>query len=69
VSVHGFYEWSRRGEKKQPFYFHMKDKELFAIAGLWERWQGEEVPLETCTLVRLLTPEGRRGSVIGFFQV
>jgi putative SOS response-associated peptidase YedK len=51
VPVDGFYEWSRRGDRKRPFYFHMKDGEPFAVAGLWERWEGEGEPLETCTLL------------------
>ncbi|MBC7931476.1 MAG: SOS response-associated peptidase [Rubrivivax sp.] len=69
VPVDGFYEWSRQGEKKQPYYFHMKDEEPFAIAGLWERWEGEESPLETCTLLttganELLAPYHDRMPVI-----
>lgn len=51
VPADGFFEWSRRGDRKRPFYFHMRDGEPFAIAGLWERWEGEGGPLETCTLL------------------
>lgn len=51
VPADGFFEWSRRGSRKQPFYFHMRDGEPFAIAGLWERSEGEGGPLETCTLL------------------
>jgi putative SOS response-associated peptidase YedK len=51
VPVDGFYEWSRRGDKKSPFYFHMRDGEPFAVAGLWEVWEGDGDPLETCTLL------------------
>jgi putative SOS response-associated peptidase YedK len=29
----------------------MKDKGPFAFAGLWERWEKGEEPLETCTLI------------------
>ena len=69
VPVDGFYEWSRRGERKQPFYFHMKDGEPFAIAGLWERWEGGDAPLVTCTLLttganELLAPHHDRMPVI-----
>jgi putative SOS response-associated peptidase YedK len=51
VPMEGFYEWARRGDSKRPFYFHMRDGEPFAVTGLWERWEGEGGPLETCTLL------------------
>jgi putative SOS response-associated peptidase YedK len=69
VPVDGFYEWSRRGDRKRPFYFHMSDGEPFAVAGLWERWEGDGGPLETCTLLtteanELLAPYHDRMPVI-----
>jgi putative SOS response-associated peptidase YedK len=51
VPMEGFYEWARRGDRKRPFYFHMRDGEPFAVAGLWELWEGDGDPLETCTLL------------------
>jgi putative SOS response-associated peptidase YedK len=52
VPTEGFYEWQRQGaQRKQPFYFHLGDGAPFAIAGLWERWEGGDEPLETCTLL------------------
>lgn len=41
IPADGFYEWQRRGEGKQPFFFRMRDDRLFGFVGLWERWQGE----------------------------
>lgn len=69
IPVDGFFEWSRRGDTKRPLYFHMKDGEPFAIAGLWEKWEGEGGPLETCTLLttkanELLAPYHDRMPVI-----
>lgn len=69
VPLDGFYEWSRRGDRKRPFYFHMRDGEPFAVAGLWEVWEGEGEPLETCTLLtteasELLAPYHDRMPVI-----
>jgi putative SOS response-associated peptidase YedK len=69
VPVDGFFEWARRGDRKRPFYFHMSDGEPFAIAGLWERWEGEGGMLETCTLLttranELLAPYHDRMPVI-----
>lgn len=45
IPADGFYEWQQsagggRG-KKQPFYIHRPDQELFAFAGLWETWTTE----------------------------
>ena len=69
VPADGFYEWSRRDGRKRPYYFHLSDGEPFAIAGLWERWEGEGGPLETCTLLtteanELLSPYHDRMPVI-----
>jgi putative SOS response-associated peptidase YedK len=34
-----FYEWARTGKSKQPYCFEVNDGELFAFAGLWNRWK------------------------------
>lgn len=39
VPADGFYEWRRTGGQKQPFCIEVNDGELFAFAGLWERWK------------------------------
>jgi putative SOS response-associated peptidase YedK len=39
VPADGFYEWQRRGSAKQPYCFEVNNGELFAFAGLWERWR------------------------------
>jgi putative SOS response-associated peptidase YedK len=52
VPADGFYEWEKNGKTKQPYCFEVKDGELFAFAGLWDRWispQGELV--ESCTIL------------------
>ena len=39
VPATGFYEWQQSGKgAKTPMYIHLKDQELFAMAGLWEAW-------------------------------
>jgi putative SOS response-associated peptidase YedK len=39
VPADAFYEWKRTGKAKQPFCFEVRDGELFAFAGLWDRWK------------------------------
>ena len=52
VPMDGFYEWQKVDGGKQPHYIHMRDQKPFAVAGLWEYWQGPEgSALETCTLL------------------
>jgi hypothetical protein len=34
-----FYEWMRTGKAKQPFCFEVNDGQLFAFAGIWDRWK------------------------------
>jgi putative SOS response-associated peptidase YedK len=52
IPADGFYEWQQQGRYKQPVYIHMKDREPFAFAGLWERWVGEEDEfIESCTIL------------------
>jgi putative SOS response-associated peptidase YedK len=41
VPADGFYEW-KQNESKQPFRIFVKDKPIFSMAGLWERWKSPE---------------------------
>ena len=38
IPADGFYEWVRTGKVKQPYCFEVNDGELFAFAGIWDRW-------------------------------
>ncbi len=54
ILASGFYEWQKTAKgAKQPFYFHLKDKDVFGFAGLYEQWldreSGEQI--ETCTII------------------
>jgi putative SOS response-associated peptidase YedK len=52
VPADGFYEWLRSGKAKQPYCFEVNEGELFAFAGLWDRWKdaaGKSV--ETCSIL------------------
>lgn len=50
----GFYEWQKSASGgKQPFYFYLKEKEVFGFAGLYEEWLDNQTGelLETCTII------------------
>jgi putative SOS response-associated peptidase YedK len=52
IPADGFYEWKRAGKSKQPYSFEVGDGEMFAFAGLWDRWidpYGKEI--ESCTII------------------
>ncbi len=46
VPADGFYEWQvvEDQKRKQPWFIHGPAGELFAIAGLWERWRDPNAP-------------------------
>jgi putative SOS response-associated peptidase YedK len=51
IPVDGFYEWTQRNGK-QPYFFHRRDNRPLALAGLWDRWRGEDGDvLESCSIV------------------
>jgi putative SOS response-associated peptidase YedK len=52
VPADGFYEWAAAAGKKQPIHFRLRSGGVFALAGLWERWQppGGAV-VESCSIV------------------
>lgn len=54
IPTSGFYEWQKTEKgAKQPFYFYLKEKEVFGFAGLWEEWLNKETGelTETCTII------------------
>jgi putative SOS response-associated peptidase YedK len=51
IPADGFYEWQRSGKTKQPFCFEIRYGELFAFAGIWDRWQGGGIAVETCSIL------------------
>src|SRR5258707_11638201 len=40
-------------EDKQPYHMHRPDNRPFAFAGLWERWEKGETPVESCTIITM----------------
>lgn len=52
IPADGFYEWKKEGKAKQPYLIELDDGELFAFAGLWEGWGGDDRPnIESCTII------------------
>lgn len=39
VPASGFYEWEKRGGAKLPWNVRVRGAGLFAMAGLWDRWE------------------------------
>jgi putative SOS response-associated peptidase YedK len=71
VPADAFYEWQRLDAKtKRPFAFGLKSGEPYALAGLWEKWQGKDnEALETFTILttdpnELMEPVHNRMPVI-----
>ena len=52
IPADGFYEWlARPGAAKQPYAIRAADGALLAFAGLWDRWEGPDGALDTCTIL------------------
>jgi putative SOS response-associated peptidase YedK len=51
VVADGFYEWQKTKEGKQPYRFGLRSNQPFGFAGLWERWEKEGEPVESCTIL------------------
>jgi putative SOS response-associated peptidase YedK len=52
IPADGFYEWARTGKTKQPYCFEVNGGELFAFAGLWDRWKDPSGGwVKTCSIL------------------
>jgi putative SOS response-associated peptidase YedK len=52
IPADGFYEWLRTGKSKQPYCFEVNDGQLFAFAGLWDRWKDPSGNwMKTCSIL------------------
>ena len=52
IPADGFYEWMRTGKSKRPFCFEVNKGELFAFAGLWDRWKDPSGNwMKTCSIL------------------
>jgi len=51
IPADGFYEWHEEHGVKIPHHIGRADGAPFAMAGLWERWQGPEGALLSCSII------------------
>jgi putative SOS response-associated peptidase YedK len=51
IPADGFYEWKVVDGRKVPHHICMRDGDVFALAGLWDHWEGEEESLESCSII------------------
>ena len=54
ILADGFYEWKTFGNRKTktPYFIYMKDRKPFALAGLWDSWEGADgSSIKTCTII------------------
>jgi putative SOS response-associated peptidase YedK len=70
IPADGFYEWTRKDNKKIPMRITLKSEELFGFAGLWENWVADNATqFSTCTIIttranQLISPIHHRMPVI-----
>lgn len=54
IIADGFYEWRHTDQNvRQPYFVHRKDGEPFAMAGIWEKWVGENRSIDSCCIITL----------------
>jgi putative SOS response-associated peptidase YedK len=39
IPADGFYEWRKEGKRKVPMWVYLKNRQPFALAGLWDVWR------------------------------
>ena len=63
IPADGFYEWHKTGKTKQPYCFEVNDGEVFAFAGLWDRWKDPSGQwIKSCSILTT-TPNAVTSSV------
>jgi putative SOS response-associated peptidase YedK len=51
IPADGFYEWKVVNDRKVPHHIRMRDGDVFAFAGLWDRWESEDQVLDSCSII------------------
>jgi len=63
IPADGFYEWQKTGKAKQPYCFEVNEGELFAFAGLWDRWKDPSGQWITSCSILTTTPNAVTSAV------
>lgn len=56
VPATGFFEWQKLGSAKQPFYIRLRDRGVFAFAGIWDRSESSDGGQVECFAILTTTP-------------
>ncbi|MCB1388323.1 MAG: SOS response-associated peptidase [Rhodobacteraceae bacterium] len=52
IPASGFYEWTRQGDTRLPWYITRADEEAMVFAGVWQTWQGPDgARIASCAIV------------------
>ncbi|PIQ84624.1 MAG: hypothetical protein COV75_01305 [Candidatus Omnitrophica bacterium CG11_big_fil_rev_8_21_14_0_20_63_9] len=53
IPADGFYEWQRLATRKTPHWITLTSGEVFAFAGLWDRWMDPKtnMAVASCTII------------------
>ena len=52
IPASGFFEWKKVKDSKTPMYIHLKNRDLFAFAGISSNWRAPDGKiLKTCVIV------------------
>lgn len=52
IPATGWYEWEGAEKPKTPYYIHEAQAQVFAFAGLWDKWRVDEgIELLSCTIL------------------
>jgi len=51
VPADGFYEWPVINGRKVPCYIRQKDGDVFAFAGIWDRWENDNDRFDSCSII------------------
>ena len=58
VPADGWFEWRKEAGAKRPWFITGTNREPVSFAGLWERWEKGEEPVETFTILTTAAAPG-----------